>query len=83
MEAIRLDGTGQVAVGLIGRNEGSDDDQPGVGEQRRHLADTADVFGAVIGREAQVGIEAAAHVVAVQHVDLITFQVQVTFQFQA
>ena len=62
---------GPVAVGLIGRDERGDADEAGIGEQRRHLADAADVLGPVVGRKAEVGVQAPAHVVAVQHVDVI------------
>lgn len=42
-------GAGAVPIGLIGRNERGDAYQPGIGEQRRHLANPANVFGAVLG----------------------------------
>src|SRR5690606_29211921 len=42
-----------VAVGAVGRDEGGDDDHAGLGEERGHLADPADVLGAVGGREAE------------------------------
>ena len=40
----------------------------GVGEELGHLADAADVLGAVLGGEAEVLVEAVADVVAVEHV---------------
>src|SRR5207247_226455 len=60
------EGAHLVAVGAVGRDEGSQRDDAGVGEQLRHLADAADVLGPVGGREAEVLVEAVADVVTVE-----------------
>ena len=57
-----------LAIGPIRRDHRHEHDQPGVGHQPRHLADPADVLGAVGGREPEVGVEPVAHVVAVEDV---------------
>src|SRR5690606_24940370 len=49
-------------------DEGGEVDHARVGEELRHLADTPDVLGAVLGREAEVVVQAVADVVAVEDV---------------
>ena len=60
-----------LAVASVGRDEARDDEEAGVGEEARDLADPADVLGAVVGAEAEIGVEPGADIVAVQDVDLI------------
>ena len=57
-----------VAVGTHGRDQGTDDDDAGVGEQCGHLRGAADVLCPVLGREPEVGVESVAQVVAVENV---------------
>ena len=64
-------GADALAVGPVRRDKCGDDHEARLGEQRRDLADAADVLGAVLGREAEVGRQALAHVVAVERVDLV------------
>ena len=64
--------TGSAAVVLVGRDEGGDDDDAGVGEELGGFGDAADVFHAVFGGEAEVAVEPVADVVAVEDVGLDT-----------
>lgn len=64
----RVHGADGVAVGLIGRDERGDGDQPRVGKQAADLADAPDVLGAIGGGEAQIGTQAVTEVVAVESV---------------
>jgi len=61
-----------VAVGAKRADERGDGDGGGVGKQLGHLADAADVLGAVGVREAQVLVQAKANVVAVEAVRVDT-----------
>ena len=54
VEAFARCGTRALAVRAVGRDEGTDDEEVGVREQRRGLPDAARVRGAVVGREAGV-----------------------------
>src|SRR3546814_11348118 len=63
VEAPRRRGARAVAVDAVGRDEGGDADDAGVGEERGRLADAPDVLGAIFRRKAEVGVEAAADVV--------------------
>src|SRR3546814_10509792 len=71
VEAPRRRGARAVAVDAVGRDEGGDADDAGVGEELGRVADAPDVLGAIFRRKAEVGVEAAADVVAIQHVDLV------------
>ena len=70
------------AVGPVGGNEGGDGDHAGAGIKRRHLADTADVFGPVLGRKPQIRIEPEAEVVAVHDEDLLALIEQHVLQVE-
>lgn len=59
---------GDLAVGLVGRDEGGQGNGAGVGEQLGDLGDAANVLVAVLFAEAQVLVEAEADVVAVEAV---------------
>ena len=58
-----------VAVGPVRRDHGHEHDEPGVGHQPRHLAEAANVFGPIGGREPEVRVEAVADLVAVEDGD--------------
>src|SRR3546814_16513913 len=60
VEAPRRRGARSVAVDAVGRDEGGDADDAGVGEERGSLADAPDVLGAIFRRNAAVGVEAEA-----------------------
>jgi hypothetical protein len=42
-----------------------------MGKQLRHLADTADIFGTVFGRKAEVFIQTMADIVTIEYVCLV------------
>ena len=46
-----------LAIHLERGNEGGENDDTGVDEQTRHLADSADVFGPVILAESQIAAQ--------------------------
>ena len=46
------------------------DDQAGVGHELGDFRDAADVFHAILGREAEVGVQPVPDVVAVEDVDV-------------
>ena len=58
------------AILPIRRDECRDTDYAGARKQRGHLADAADVLGAIFGREPEVGRQTMAHVVTVEHDNL-------------
>ena len=60
--------TGEIPVGAVGGDEGSDGNGGAVSEELGDFGDAADVFGSVGGREAEVFVEAEADVVAVEAV---------------
>ncbi|TLS23288.1 uncharacterized protein PpBr36_05932 [Pyricularia pennisetigena] len=59
---------GRLPVGAVRRDEGRQRHDGAVGKQLGHLGDPADVFVAVLFREAQVLVEPEPHVVAVEPV---------------
>lgn len=65
---VGVQGAGRVAVGAVGGDEGGNGDGGGVGKELGNLGDAANVFVAVLFREAQVLVEAEADVVAVEAV---------------
>ena len=67
-------------LGPEGRDEGDDDDQPGIGHQLRHFGDAADVLDAVLVGEAEVAVEPVADIVAVEDVGVAARRVQLLFQ---
>src|SRR5581483_956673 len=71
----------EIAVGAVGGNERGDADDAGVGEEFSDLADAADVFLAVPGREAEIGIQAVADVVAVEDVGVLAGVEEFAFEF--
>ena len=60
-----------VAIGAERRDEGGDHDEAGVDEQRRHLADAADVLVAPAFGEIEILVEPVADVVAVQQIAVV------------
>lgn len=58
----------RLPIGAVGGYEGGDGEGAGVGEQRGHVGDAADILFAVRGRETEVGVEAVTDVVAVEAV---------------
>ena len=56
-----------LAVLDVGADERSDGDDTCAVHEPGHLGDAPDVFGAVIGAEAEIAVQAMAHVVAVEH----------------
>ena len=67
-------------LGAERRDEGDDDDQPGVGHQPRHFGDAADVLDAVLVGEAEVAVQAVADIVAVEDVGVAARGVQLLFE---
>ena len=63
----------RVAVSDIRRYECGEHDQSRVLEETTHLANPADVLGAILGSETQVAIEPKPDVVAVEHIRGNTF----------
>ena len=61
------------ALGPEGRDEGHQNDQPGIEEQFGGLADAADILHPVGVGEAQVAVEAVADIVAIQQIGMPPF----------
>ena len=67
-------------LGAERRDEGNDDDQPGVGHQPRHFGDAADVLDAVLVGEAEIAVQPMANIVAVQDVGVAAGSVQLLLE---